>query len=92
MPMKYVIAKMKGAFYAGSEKIAEKGLKIRRYVSLRGVKDMVKALHLSASSLIFRGVSKGEQKKITGAKAGLKLSKSKPKSARKTKAKGRRKR
>lgn len=74
MPVKYLITKMKGAFYAGSEKIAEKGLKLRKYVSLDGVKKMVNALHLSASSIIFSHVSRSEQKKIlsSGKKAAAK--------------------
>lgn len=65
--MKYIIRKMKGAFYAGSEKLAQKGLALRKYLSISAVKNMIKALQLSASSLIFQGVSRGEQKKIIGA-------------------------
>ncbi len=65
--MKYIIKKMKGAFYAGSEKLAQKGLALRKYLSVSAVKNMIKALQLSASSLIFQGVSRGEQKKIMGA-------------------------
>lgn len=63
--MKFVIQKIKGAFYAGSEKIAEKGLKLKRYIGLDGIKKMVNALHLSSSSLIFRGLNKNEQIKIS---------------------------
>lgn len=66
--MKYVIEKMKGAFYAGSEKIASRGLRLRRYMSLDSVRNMAKALRLSASSVSFKGVSKGEQDKILSAK------------------------
>ncbi len=77
MPLKYVVKKMKGACYDGSEKIAAKGLALRRYASLDAVKKMAKARHLSASSLMFNGVSKNEQRKILGMKA------SKPKSKKK---------
>ncbi|VVB98374.1 Uncharacterised protein [uncultured archaeon] len=83
MPVKYVIQKMKGAFYAGSEKIAEHGLKMRRYLSLGRVAQMVKSLHLSASSLVFKGVSKGEQMKILGAKKASKGAKKSRKAAKK---------
>lgn len=62
--MKYIIEKTKGAFYAGMDKIAAKGLKLRRYVSLDSVRKMAKALRLSPSSVVFKGVSKGEQNKI----------------------------
>lgn len=85
MPVKYVVQKMKGAFYAGSETIAQSGRKLKRYASLDGVANMVKALHISASALVFRGVSKGEQKKIVGAKSA-------PKKKSKAKSKGKRKR
>lgn len=86
MPVKYVIKKMKGAFYAGSEKVEQKGLTLRRYLSLEGLAKMVKALHLSASSLVFNGLSSNEQKKVLG---GGKKAKAAP---RKTKAKKKRKR
>lgn len=64
MPTKYLIQKMKGAFYAGSEKLAEKGLTLRKYLDLNSVINMLRSLRLPGSSLVFRGVSKNEQKKI----------------------------
>lgn len=67
--------KMKGAFYAGSEAIASSGLKLRKYTNLDAVSDMAKSLHLSASSLVFKGVTRGEQKKIIGKKIAAKPSK-----------------
>ncbi len=85
MSVRYVIKKMKGAFYAGSEKIAEKGLALKRYLSLDSVSKMVKALHLSASSILFEGVSKAEQNKILGKKS------SSPKKASKAKKKAKKK-
>lgn len=87
--MKYVISKMKGAFYAGSEKIYAKGLKLKKYLSLTAVANMVKSLHLSVSSLIFKGVTKNEQNKIARAIKGRKP-KPKPK-AKKAKGKKRKK-
>ncbi len=86
MPVKYVIKKMKGAFYAGSEKVAQKGLTLRRYLSLDGLAKMVKALRLSASSLAFSGLSSNEQKKVLG---GGRKAKAAP---RKTRAKAKKKR
>ena len=62
--MKYIVAKVKGIFYAGSEKVYEKGLKLKKYLNPSAVANMAKAFHLSFSSLIFKGVSKGEQSKI----------------------------
>lgn len=91
--MKYIISKMKGAFYAGSEQIYAKGLKLKKYLRLSDMANMVKSLHLSASSLIFKGVSRGEQSKIaaaTGAKAKVAARKGK-KAARGKKAAGKKK-
>lgn len=89
MPVKYLVMKMKGAFYAGSEAIASSGLKLRKYASLDAVKNMAQSLHLSASSLVFKGVTKGEQKKIIGGKAKAAKKKSAPK-RKAAKKKGRR--
>lgn len=81
--MKYIIEKAKGAFYAGSEKVANKGLKLRRYLNLNGVANMVKSLRLSASSLVFRGFTKNEQKKIIAVAKTAAQKKAKPKSKKK---------
>ncbi|MFA5077718.1 MAG: hypothetical protein WC488_04810 [Candidatus Micrarchaeia archaeon] len=88
--MKYVIEKAKGAFYAGSEKLAQKGLKLRRYLSLNSVRKMVSSLHLSASSLLFRGVTRSEQKKILA--QGKAAKKTRPKKRAKTKARAKKRR
>ena len=73
--MKYIIEKARGAFYAGSEKIAQKGLKLRRYLNLNSVKKMVGSLHLKASQLVFLHVSRNEQKKLLSQKAKAKARK-----------------
>lgn len=88
MSIKYTVLKMKGVFYAGSNKIAEQNLKLKKYLNLQDVINMAKALQLSAQSILFKGLSKGEQKKIISASAGAKMSAAK-KTKKKTKAKRR---
>ncbi len=85
MSTKYIIQKTEGVFFAGPGKIAEKGLTLKKYSNLQDVVNMIKALQFSASSLLFKGVSKGEQKKIIS--AGKSTSAHKKKARTKVKAK-----
>lgn len=83
--MKYIIEKAKGAFYAGSESLTRKGLKLRHYLNLNSVRKAVASLHVSASSVLFRGVSKNEQNKILGQAKAAKRKAPKRKPAKKRK-------
>lgn len=84
--MKYIIEKAKGGFYAGSEKIAAKGLTLRRYLDLNSIVKMAKGLHLTASSVVFRGLTKGEQNKVLGKKRAPKPWKKAKKATKKARA------
>ncbi|MBU0586560.1 hypothetical protein KJ780_03540 [Candidatus Micrarchaeota archaeon] len=90
--MKYIVSKMKGAFYAGSDKVYSAGRKLRRYANLKAVSDMVKSLHLSVSSIAFKGLTKNEQKKVTGISKSAKKPAKKTTKTKKAKPKKRKKR